>query len=199
MAKSQEIAPTVTESRVTNWWAEAEADEVEGYDLIRDQALLEVVGVPFMVFNAVYRDGVQRKESPYQDDYVSIEFRVAPYNVLAPNLIRINSRRAGYDLSPLDQEDLISLSEEQLVLNDGSTGVYRQITQYLDAKGLITLPDGPKVGEKGGCIYDLPRSQWLDGDVEATEGIRFELRCMRGLRFSDYETPYGEARTWYIA
>lgn len=180
-------------STVDAWWA-IEADEVEGYDLLKDEALLELVGVPFLGFTVTFRDGVQRKGIDYRDDYASLEVRVAPEAVWNAQLQRILTRRRSFEL---DSNAPVAQPGEQLVVNDGSTGIYRQITEYLEAKGLIELPEGPTQGEKGESRFDAPRSLWMAGGDEAE--FKIALRCSRGLRFSDYENEYGKARTWYIA
>jgi|SRR6266851_2987181 len=182
---------------VDAWWSTPDADEVEGYDLLKDDALYQVVGVPFMVTRAVFRDGIQRKGNETRDDYVSIEIRVAPQ--IAWDISRITQRRRALELP---DGTPVAHADEQLVLNDGSTGLYRQIVQYLAAKGMITLPNGDEEGEKGDSIFDLPRSEWQEGADEGTKGFDIKLRCSRGLRFSDYKNQYtgdDEARTWYIA
>ena len=198
--QSNDVA-TVQGSQITtaeplSWWDE-QSDEVEGYDLVKDEALLSLVGVPFKVTSVTFREGVQRKDVPYRDDYVSLELTVAPPEVLAATADRIATRRKAHEL-PVDG---IARAEEQLVINDGSTGIYRQIVQYLDAKNLINLPAGELEGEKGSTVLDLPRSEWVAGADEATKGIDIGLKCSRGLRFSDYNNPYGadKSRTWYIA
>ena len=185
---------------VNAWWNDDDDDEVEGYDLLRDEALLQLVGVPFKGTKVIFRDGTQRKGIDYRDDYASLELRVAPEAVLMQTMTRILTRRRALkvpDNTPIADGD------ENLVLNDGSTGAYRQIVQYLVAKGHVTLPEGPEEGEKGDSVLDLPRSQWLTGAEEATKGIEIKLKCPRGLRFSDYTNEYlpeGQtARTWYIA
>jgi hypothetical protein len=184
------------------WWDE-ESDDVAGNDLLRDEALKDLVGVPFKGLLAVYREGVQRKGVEYRDDYVSLELRVAPAIIVLRDLARIQTRRRSYEVPGLTNQQVGSLPGQQLVINDGSTGIYRQITEYLAAKELITLPDGAMQGEKGECIFDLPRSAWVTGSEAATSGIPIRLNCGRGLRFSEYSNEYlapGEtATTWYIA
>src|SRR5579862_6482722 len=145
---------------VDSWWNELDADEVEGYDLLRDEALNDLVGVPFVAFKTVFRDGTQRKDVDYHDDYASVELRVAPASVILRDLTRIQTRRRGFKVAELTAEQCASLPGQQLVINDGSTGLYRQVVQYLAAKDLIKLPDGPEEGEKGQSVYDLPRSLW---------------------------------------
>jgi hypothetical protein len=180
-----------------SWWTNPDVDEVEGYDLLKEDALFSLVGVPFMITSVTFRDGIQSKDRPYRDDYVSLELTVAPPAILTETADRIASRRKTFDLPLIG----MAHAEEQLVINDGSTGIYRQIMQYLSAKKLIVLPEGETEGEKGETVYDLPRSEWEAGADAATSGIDITLRCSRGLRFSEYDNPYGpdKARTWYIA
>lgn len=198
MPKDADAVATVDDAPLTtteSWWDE-EADEVEGYDLLKDEALRSLVGVPFRITNVTFREGTQRQGAPYRDDYVSCELTVAPGEVFRSTADRILSRRATYKLGPLG----MAQPEEQLVINDGSTGVYRQIMEYLRDSKLIVLPDGDDEGGKGESVLDLPRSQWVSGADAATEGFDLRLKCSRGLRFSEYENEYTkEGLTWYIA
>jgi hypothetical protein len=184
---------------VDAWWSDPNADDVDGSDFLKDVALMELVGVPFLAYRVTFRDGIQRKGAPFRDDYVSIEVHVAPEPIMRNDAARIISRRVSAKI-PADSP--AARPNELLGVNDGSTGLYRQIVQYLAAKGTIELPAGPTVGEKGDTIYDLPRSAWVSGAEVATEGIAITLRCSRGLRFSEYKNDYTgdeSARTWYIA
>lgn len=166
------------------------ADEVLGHELLKDEAADKLMGVPFLIHRVVFRDGVQRKGVAYRDDYVSCEAVVAPEHVIAQ---RHNRGR-------LDVAEISVDPGEHIVFNDGSTGVYRQIVQYLEAKRLIKLPDGADVGEKGDSRFDLPRSQWDEGDEAGTNGISIRLYAPRGLRYSEYSNEYTEdGKTRYIA
>jgi hypothetical protein len=169
----------------------ASADEVLGHELLSGEAADKLIGVPFIITRVVFRDGILRAGSQYRDDYVSCEAVVAPKEVLAER-----ARKGRLDL------DSISVDPgEHIVFNDGSTGIYRQIVQYLESKGLIKLPAGPEAGAKGESRFDLPRSQWYEGDDKATEGIHVRLLCPRGLRYSEYVNDYSPdgAKTRYIA
>lgn len=175
------------------WWSANEADEVEGYDLVKDEALEALVGVPFMITGAIFRDGLQLKGVPYRSDFVSLELRIAPASM-------IQKRVSAGRLNAMIMAKV--LPGELLVINDGSTGIYRQIVQYLAAKELITLPAGKEEGEKGETIYDLPRSEWVSGGEEGGKGFEIMLRCSRGLRYSEYSNNYtgdDTVKTWYIA
>jgi hypothetical protein len=167
------------------------ADEVVGHELISGEAADKLIGVPFVITRVIFREGVQRPKTPYRDDYVSCEAVVAPQEILVQR-----ARRGRLDL------DEISVDPgEHIIFNDGSTGIYRQIVQYLEAKGLIRLPDGPDVGGKGESRFDLPRTQWDEGDEAATSGINIRLLCPRGLRYSEYTNEYNPdgSKTRYIA
>lgn len=194
------------------WWAE-EADEVEGYDFIKDAALFALVGVPFRIFQLTFRAGLQAKGIAWRNDYVSAELRVAPAVIIARQIDRILSRRTG---KLITDPRAIAAPGEQLGVNNGSTGLYRQCVQYLEAKELIIVPtDLPATGPKNECRYDLPASMFDITDEAVTKGanVRFDgegaqvttfpglaLNCLRGLRYSDYENEYtDEGLTWYIA
>jgi hypothetical protein len=193
MSESDIATASASSSTVETWWDTRDADEIEGHDLVKEEALFALVGVPFMITRVTFHDGIQAKDAAYRSDYVSVELRVAPAGFIAARLAAGRlSAEAASKVEP----------GEMLVVNDGSTGIYRQIVQYLAAKELITLPEGEEEGEKGATVWDLPRSQWAEGADDATKGIDVTLRCGRGLRFSEYSNSYtgnDKARTWYLA
>jgi hypothetical protein len=168
----------------------ASSDEVLGHELVSGEAADKLIGVPFISTRVAFREGVQRAGAPYRDDYVSCEALVAPQNVLAER-----ARRGRLDL------DEISVDPgEHIIFNDGSSGIYRQIVHYLESKGLIKLPEGPDTGGKGESRFDLPRSQWDEGEEDGTDGINIRLLCPRGLHYSEYSNEYTQdGKTRYIA
>lgn len=167
------------------------ADEAIGSELISGEAADKLIGVPMVIYKVTYRDGVKRAGSAYRDDYVSCEAVVAPREML----------QGRADRGRLNLQKISVDPGEHIVFNDGSTGIYRQVTSYLHAKGLISL--GPELilnGPKGETSLDLPRSQWESGADAASAGIPVRLLCPRGLRYSEYETDYSPdgAKTRYI-
>lgn len=167
-----------------------QADEVLGHELLSGEAQDKLIGVPFVITKVIFREGVQRKGAPYRDDYVTCEAVVAPEDVF-----KNRADRGRLDLSAISVDP-----GEHIVFNDGSTGIYRQIVQYLHAKGCIKVPDGPDAGGKGDSRFDLPRSEWDDGDEAGTHGIEIRLFAPRGLRYSTYSNEYTEdGKTRYIA
>lgn len=167
------------------------ADEALGSELISGDAADKLIGVPLVIYKVTYRDGYQRKGAKFKDDYVSCEAIVAPAHVLEQRAARGRVKLGEISVDP----------GEHIVFNDGSTGIYRQVTGYLQARGFIALPEPLKEsGEKGECSFDLPRSQWKSGAESATTGISVRLHCPRGLRYSEYENDYAPdgAKTRYI-
>jgi hypothetical protein len=169
----------------------APADEALGSDFLKDDAADKLIGVPLVIYRVTYREGFQRKGIAWKDDYVSCEAVIAPQNVLQERARKGRLTLADVSVDP----------GEHIGFNDGSTGIYREITNYLNARGFISLPT-PLIekGEKGDSSYDLPRSQWLTGADAATAGIPVRLHCPRGLRYSEYKNDYAPdgAKTSYI-
>jgi hypothetical protein len=80
-------------------------------------------------------------------------------------------------------------SNVDMVLNDGSTGIRRQIVSYLVAKGLLTLT--------GDETVDSPRTS-AEGMAADYPGL--SLLVSRGLRVSHYSNEYADdATTYYLS
>lgn len=140
------------------------ADVVLGHRLVKD--LRELVGVPFVITRAVWREGLS--PSGY---YVSCE--------------------------------AVTASNEPIVFNDGSTGVYRQVVSFLEHKGFISLKPGPETGEAGKTRFDAPLEKYLTPEnakqVLMEDGLSFRLVAPRGLRVSEYTfNGSNEAETFYL-
>jgi hypothetical protein len=158
------------------------ADEVEGTTLVggkdNERTLESLAGVPFVVTSMTYNQGdinTGTKEKPFLRDFVSVEAHIHP--AFANRFPR-----------------------SAVVFNDGSTGIYRQSTQYLAAKGYLNVDESlPEGGEAHGSRYDVSYSQ-PNGDGKRTP-LHFSVRllCPEGLRKSGYPGPAGEATTWYFA
>jgi hypothetical protein len=169
-----------------------DADVIEGYTLETEKRNL--IGVPFIITSVTVRDGVAKSKTELTN-YVSAECVVADSTTLARllDMGRISREQHGR-----------IIPEEGIVINDGSTGIGRQLITYLDAKGIIQCPEGPEGGEAGESRYDVYRAQWLKGYDPAIGDMRFELprglACPRGLRVSEYQSAlYGDSVTFYIA
>lgn len=181
------------------------AVEVQGNQLVKEELADELVGVPFLITKLTFRRGMKDtsvpKDSPVRwMAYVSAEAVIADAAYLA-------SRKINLDDKPF-------LAGDHIVLNDGSTGIYRQVVAVLESQGYIVLPEGPVQGAKGQVRFDAPPSEWEQIDVgeswfgevaSANEGfLVYTVDCRifapRGLRLSSYSNDYAsEAQTRYLA
>lgn len=149
----------------------------------------ELIGIPHVVIAVTYREGYLRDK--VQGDYVSIEAVVADAETLNSSQVR---KMAG---------DAISVyPNEAVVYNDGGTGIRRKFTEDFHNMGLINV--GGKLDDER--RFDRPYSQWSNGAGLAQSGIvadrdgqKYRMISLRGLRRSDYESPFGPATTFYYA
>lgn len=154
-----------------------------------------IKAVPFGCCSVTYREGFIRDN--VQGDYISLEAVVADKETLDMPQVRL-----GYAEAHEGVTDLYIFPNEPVVFNDGSTGVRRTITKLLHDTGTIDVggkEDDPR-------RFDRPMSLWKSGAEEAQAGITafangkpFRYFAARGLRRSDYESPYGPATTFYFA
>lgn len=89
------------------------------------------------------------------------------------------------------------------VINDGGTGIRRQIVQMLVTKGIIDVGDAvvdPNSGEKFNAL-DNPVGLWSKGQESAHEpGFGpFNFLIPRGTRISTYTNEHGDSATWYLS
>jgi len=181
-------------------WAEEEsADVVDGSDLESDK--IQLVGVPFIITKVFFREGNYRRPGEAMpDDFVSVELVTAPAD--NPLWRKVERKRSAYPGIPLQTE--VS-PNEQIVINDSSTGIKRQVVQYLHGKKLITVDDttprdfSDLYGELGKNPFDADRATLSEGAAAAEKGISVRLKCPRGLRVSFYENDYTpEGKTFYL-
>lgn len=168
----------------------ANADTVDGHTLEKNKANL--VGVPLVITAAVFRDGVPRPDKS-KTNYVSCEAVVAD----GPTLSKLITM-GRLDASVLSR----ILPDEQIVINDGSSGICRQVVAYAHARGYIEVPAGPEAGGDRESRYDTYRGEWIRGQAEDGGDVRIEfpggLYCPRGLRASEYTNDFGDATTYYL-
>lgn len=208
MAKQDAAVVAVEPSAVTfekynpmsmQTWDQANESALEfpGFDLLTDERRDRLENVPFLIVGATYRPGIVQDKRARA--YVSVEAVVAPVHLIT---------RRGVDPNTLPFSP-----GDHVVFNDGTTGIYRQITSALEGIGYIVLGgngtrDNAGMGES---IYDQPPGEWADvkfGDLRFDEDGRgvyyapIRLRAARGLRLSRYSNEYTgdkEATTPYIA
>jgi hypothetical protein len=178
------------------------ADEILGHDLAKDENLDALEGVPFLITKVVFRPG----EKGQRESYATLEIVLASRQLM-------ERRNVNLATLPFDPGDLV-------VINDGGTGIYRQIVAYLHAKGFIALPEplvvngnGPRWDDKAkemvyACSFDLPPSAWadvnagdlrFDNDGKPVYTANVRIFAKRGIRVSDYSNDFGESKTRYLA
>lgn len=157
-----------------------------GFRLV-DKAVL--VGVPHIILSVTYRLGYPRNSVP--GDYVSVEAIVADKATLESNPVR--------HILPTD---LSVWGNEPIIYNDSSTGIRRSLTALFQRMGIIDV--GPATN-KNENAFDKQFQLWANGAERAQDGINadldgvpFRYLAPRGLRRSDYESPYGPATTFYL-
>lgn len=178
------------------------ADVHAGYDLTKDKAPL--VGVPFVIVGVSFRDGVKRPgpNGPVPTNYASVEIILGDAAAFERAL-----RRGRITTEQLAMFD----ANEQIVFNDGSTGICRQIVAHLVDKGRISVPDGPVGGKTGESRFDTYRTEWTNvtaddpdydpADADQSPHFTVAYLCERGLRDSEYESDYSPdgSVTYYLA
>ena len=179
------------------YWQEVTqgADRPDGADLEKGANL---IGVPMCITKAVFRQGDFLNQG-ITGWYVSLEALIAPASEIA----------RAYRRGRIPEGVSLTVEPgEEVVFNEGGTGVYRQIVNYLEAKGLVKInSDLPETGKWGESRYDILPPEWevsdeakLSLDPESGKpNVSFDIRllCPRGLRTSKYENEYtkqGETR-----
>lgn len=150
-------------------------------------------GVPFIITGARFQPGKG-------GDFVSLECTAADKRTLQ---IAVGQKRTfiqSVDLLPV-------VGDEEFVINDGSTGIRRQVVEWLDSVGLITINRDWdfKAAEKT-SVFDQPilnkreEPVWLAGVEAALAGFA-DLRFLapRGTRISEYTYQGDTAMTCYLA
>jgi hypothetical protein len=206
---STEIESTATEAvtfpvyRGTESWTDLASGAVvaPGADLIPGNLL---VGVPFIITSATFRpSGIFNPVTKTKPHYVSLEI-VAGDDAMFAKAVQRGRITADCPIDPL----------EELVFNEGGTGVYRQIVAAFEAFGWISLPDGPLEGAYGDSRMDTPVAEWeytrtavdaglvvrADTNGEFVVSAPLRILARRGLRKSEYENDYTrEGITRYLA
>lgn len=184
-------------------WGMSFADLVDGADIAQGGDLLkgedpkaDLIGIPFIITRLVFRDGTKEKGGTIRN-YVSVELMTAD--------------EATYTARKRFMPDKPEFPPNtMLVVNDGSTGVCREMVAYCHEKGFINVGTFDKTGgAMGESPFDRYRTAWVSpvtvADVitgktpEVTVDVRFY--CPRGLRVSEYENDYTAsdgAKTYYI-
>lgn len=168
----------------------------------------EMIGVPHFITRATYWTPRENRDGTLQRGFVSVEATVGSADMLA-SAIR---RKWIPGIERL--EELRLEPEEQIVYNDGGTGIRRQLTEMFDHLGVIRVTDQPTTkGDRS--IYDRPWPEWhaisqlrMQGEHKVpsigampTKNGKLQplvIKVMRGLSRSDYDSDFGDATTFYL-
>jgi hypothetical protein len=163
-------------------------------------------GIPFAIMGITYREGFSRaiKGQALKADYASLEVVIADETTL--NACGVDWKNRG--IKPLDVR----------ILNDGGTGIRRQMTRYLHIRSYATVTakrddEIQETGKLGESDFDIPMGHWSEihkgekrtvDDGTSVYEVEFERMVIanRGTRSSTYENPAkkGEIiKTWYLA
>lgn len=173
---------------------------------------LDLLGVPFYVTGVRFQSPIpdKSKECGWRD-YVSLECTVADEATLNDQLKRGRVlRTTGKNATSFqDIDELAVRPNERIVVNDGSTGIRRQVVSILDhpKMGLITV--GHLDVERR---YDMPWNlwesagdqTWVSGDnilpyfTRRNDGKPLLINSRRGLYGSEFSNEYGDATTFYL-
>lgn len=179
---------------------------VDSGELVEHDDLGKLFKVPFVITAVAYRKGdIVQKGATEPGSYVSITATIADEFTLAKL----------HKFGRINMDEIPFMPEESIVFNDGSTGVKRQITEFLHVQNYIKVADPGDIvmgGASGESSFDLPPHQWLDHDGRGVFEIdetgfgtysvvlETKLHCRRGLRPSTYSNEYAkDATTWYLA
>ena len=176
------------------------ADVAQGGDLLKgEDPKADLVGIPFIITKLVFRDGTKYKDGKdiKTRNYVSVEIMTADEATYA-------TRKKFMPPNPEFPPNT------QLVFNDGSTGVCREMVAYCHEKGYIDVGPVDKTGgAMGESPFDRYRTEWVkpvtthDVITGKTPEVAVDVLfyCPRGLRKSEYENDFTSddgAKTYYI-
>jgi hypothetical protein len=172
----------------------SEGVAIQGATLLKEESLDGLVGVPFVITKIVFRKEVTGW-------YTSSEAVIAPDDEIRKLIKRGRLKEETMSVDP----------GETIVINDGSTGIYRQLVKYLHVMGYIvaTTGDITENAPKGESTWDTGPDEWAEnrtgyvtGSGEEAESVAFHTRlvCGRGIRKSEYSNKFTkEATTRYLA
>jgi hypothetical protein len=164
----------------------------------------QLIGIPLKVVNATFQIPTKGNGMVSLECYVGSEKAIAR-----------NERRGN--LGPMAKVDgeLVVEPGEMIVINDGSTGIRRQLVQILQAQGRLDVGH-EKMAEEGKLNesrYDLPWCEkkgdklvpvWKSFSTSVVQGgvsvpfFTLDINLPKGFRPSEYENDSGDNVTYYL-
>lgn len=170
--------------------------EFSDLDIFKDSKLDALKGVPFAILSGTFRERIA--DGKYSD-FVTL-------TCVIPNEKTLEKRRVRYTNTEL------WFPEQVFGINDGSTGIRRQVVNHLHTQGIIrVVPEGTEIienGKRGECTWDKRLGEWdwktgehtIKDDKETGADLMvwdfaFQEKAMgipHGIRVSEYPGRYGK-------
>lgn len=180
---------------------------VPGFTVVDQYDLL---GVPFVVTGVRFHAPIPDKSKPGgKRDYVSLECTAGDKETIGEQIRRRRIVKEGGVVVDSIDEMFVS-PEERFIVNDGSTGIRRQIVGMLDHPSIGLI----EVGHPGeDNRLDYASTDWADNGEQTWEtsdgyilpyvtrkrdGAPLLIFARRGLHASRYTNEYGESVTFYL-
>lgn len=129
------------------------ADQVESsgldLDMFKGAKLDALQGIPFVITGGTFRESITPDGKV--SDFATLVCVIASEKTLERKKVRYQGTEVWFP-------------EQTFGINDGSTGIRRQVVSYLHGKGFIqVVEEGTSIvedGARGDCTWDLMVSQW---------------------------------------
>lgn len=180
MAELESFPGQVTEAELSLWErlnSESATFDVQGADLERDKMAL--LGIPFIILSAHFQTPTELRPR----GYVTLEAVVAPKDVIEQQVKygRVAMGLAADAFGSFDAwHDAYGIEPGSMILiNDGSTGIRREIVEMLHISGKISVGHSPQERkDEGRFVFDRPWTEWAESgtlvQVGSGEGARME-------------------------
>jgi hypothetical protein len=176
--------------------------EFSDLDIFKDAKLDSLKGVPFAILGGTFRE---RMVDGKYSDFVTLTCVIASEKILEKRKVRYTNTEVWFP-------------EQVFGINDGSTGIRRQVVSHLHTHGIIrVVPEGAEIvesGKRGESTWDrrLGEWDWKDGEHTIKDDketgadlmvwdFAFKDKAMgipRGIRVSEYPGRYGTVVTRYL-
>jgi hypothetical protein len=199
---AEELAfPGQVSEKELSYWDTLNQDsatfDVQGADLERDKMAL--LGIPFIVLSAHFQTPTETRPR----GYVTLEAVVAPKDLIEQQIkygrVAMGLKADAFTTFDAWHEAYGVEPGSQIILNDGSTGIRREIVEMLHISGKIVVGHSPQERkDEGRFVFDRPWPEWAESgtllQVGSGESARMEphfdnagkpfIKVHRGLKVS---------------
>jgi hypothetical protein len=174
--------------------------EFSDLDIFKDAKLDALKGIPFAIMGGTFRERVV--EGKYSD-FVTLTCVIPSEKILEKRRVRYTNTELWFP-------------EQVFGINDGSTGIRRQVVSHLHTQGIIrVVPEGTELvetGKRGESTWDTRLGQWdmktgdhvIKDDKQGHDIMVWDfaldkaMGCPRGIRLSEYNGRFGPVVTRYL-